>query len=174
MVNADAISPSLAGRAPALFREVLVLGSLEGVDAAFRLGPAAPAAGAGVFARRRPAGAGHAADRLVAAPGKRMRRQSGIGIDRRDLLARNARERIEFQPRPVVLDHRDVGAEAALKTLAAVDPAVEWRQCARQRLDLADPTTGIGIGKPQFAIGVLARQRFLAWLDRADVAQAEA
>src|SRR4051794_36282765 len=47
------------------YRSVVVLRSLDGVDAAFRLRPAAPAAGARVFVRLGAAGARHAPDREV-------------------------------------------------------------------------------------------------------------
>src|ERR1700722_6345870 len=102
-----------------------------------------------------------------------MLRQIGAGIDRRDLFARDVCERIEFQSGAIVLDHGDRGARAALKALAAVDPGAEWLQRLRQRLYLAQPAAGIGIGKPQLAIRVFVRQRLLERLDRTDVAQAE-
>src|SRR5436309_16094242 len=96
---------------------VLVLRSLGGMDAAFCLGPAAPAAGPRVFAFRSPAGARHAADRQETRGSERMRRQSRKLVDRLDLFARDVCERIEFQPDTILLDNRNVGANAALKPL---------------------------------------------------------
>ena len=54
-----------------------------------------------------------------------MRRQFGELVDRLDLFTRHVGERIEFQFRAVVLDDGDLGARAALKTLASVDPGRE-------------------------------------------------
>ena len=98
-----------------------------------------------------------------------MRRQLCIAVDRLDLFARNLGERIEFQPDAILLDDGNVGAQAALEALAAIDPGFKRRQRARQRFDLTDPTASIGIGEPQFAVAVFTRQRFLQRLDRADI-----
>src|SRR5438477_11570192 len=122
----------------------IVLRSLRRVDATFCLGSAAPTAGARVLVRRRPAGAGHAADRHETRCDQRMRRQVCQFIDRLDLVARGIGERIEFQPDTVLLDDGNVGADATLKTLASVDPGRERLQRARQRLDFADAAAGIG------------------------------
>src|SRR5436309_9162339 len=88
-----------------------LLRSLDRMDAAFRLGPAAPAARTRIFIRRGPAGAGHAPDRQVAGRCERMRRQFCQRVDRLDLFARDVCERIEFQPDAVLLDQRDFGAK---------------------------------------------------------------
>ncbi len=58
----------------------------------------------------RSAGAGHAADRQKPCATQRMPRQFGADENRLDLLARDVGERIELEPRAVVLDHRNVGA----------------------------------------------------------------
>src|SRR6185295_7125602 len=136
--------------------EIQVLGSFRRMDAAFRLGSAAPAAVARVLAGSRPARTWHAADRQIAGGDQWVRRQLGELVDRLDLFARNVGERIEFQLVAVVLDNRNLGARAALKPLASVDPRRERLERARQRFHLADTAAGVGIGKPQFAIGILA------------------
>ena len=109
-------------------------------------------------------------------PGRhqRMTRQFGADENRLEFLARDIGEGIELQPRAVVLDHRNVGARIALEALAAVEPGRERLQRTRQRLDLADTAAGVGIGEPEVAVGILARQRLLGRLDRADVLQARA
>src|SRR5690242_19217707 len=114
------------------------------MDAAFGLGTATPAPRALVLIGRGEAGTGHAADREVAGGRQRMRRQIGALEDLLDLFARDIGEGIELQPRAVVLDNSDVGAQAALETLAAVDPRVERLQRAPQRLDFADAAAGVG------------------------------
>src|SRR5882672_2811527 len=138
----------VCGATAALSYKIIMLGSLDRMDAAFCLGPAAPAAGAGILIRRGPAGAGHTPDRQETRCDKWMRRQLCKRVDRLDVLAGNVGERIEFQPDAVFLDHRQVGTEAALKTLASVDPGRERRQRAGQRLDFANPAAGVGIGEP--------------------------
>src|SRR6516162_6719937 len=148
----------------------VVLRSLARVNAAFCLASAAPAAGARILARVAAAGAGHAADREKSGRDQRMRRQVRIAIDRLDLLARHIGEGIELQPRTVVLEDRNRAADATLKALASVDPGVKRLQRAGQRLDLADAAACIGIGKPEIALGIFARQGFLQRLDRADIA----
>src|SRR5438445_4508655 len=156
----------VCGSAASMSYENRVLGSFRGVNAAFRLGSAAPAAGTGVLVRRSPARTRHASDRQIAGGGQRMRRQFGELVDRLDLFARHVGERIEFQLRAVVLDDGNLGARAALKTLASVDPGRERLERPRQRFHLADTAAGIGIGEPQFAIGILARARLFQRLDR--------
>src|SRR3979411_3507677 len=99
-----------------------------------------------------------------------MRRQVRKRVDRLDLFAGGVCEWIEFQPDAVILDDRYRGAEAALKALAPVDPGAERRQRPRQRLDFPYPAACIGIGEPQFAIRILARQRLLDRFDRTDIA----
>src|SRR6202790_3444558 len=102
-----------------------------------------------------------------------MRRQLCKSVDRLDLFARDVGEWIEFQPGAVLLDDSYRGAEATLKPLAPVDPAAKRRQGARQRLHFADAAGSVGIGEPQFALRILARQRLFERLDRTDIAQAE-
>src|SRR5436305_46313 len=104
---------------------------------ALRFGSAAPSAGARVLTIRGSAGAGHASDRQKAFCRERMRRQLCIVVDSFDLFTRDVGERIEFQPCAVLLDDRNIGAQAALKALATIDPGLKRRQRARQRLDLA-------------------------------------
>src|SRR3984893_6036894 len=133
-----------------------MLRSLDRMDAAFRLGSAAPAAGPRILIGRRAAGAGHASDRQKTRRDEWMRRHICKLVNRLDLLARNVRERIELQPGAVVLDDGNLGSKTALKTLAPVDPGAERRQRPRQRLHFADPAASIGIGEPQFTIGILA------------------
>src|SRR5215208_5210154 len=94
-----------------------VLGSFRRMDAAFRLGPAAPAAGTGFLVRRSPTRTRHAPDRQVAGGDQRVRRQFGELVDRLDLFARRVGERIEFQLGAVVLDDGNRGARTALKAL---------------------------------------------------------
>src|ERR1700743_2674395 len=89
-----------------------LLGCPGDMDAAFRLGPATPAAGPGGLAPGAAAGAWHATDRQEAGGGQRMRRQLGPREDCFDLLARDIGKRIEFEPVPVGLDHRHGGAQA--------------------------------------------------------------
>src|SRR4051812_49545198 len=98
-----------------------------------------------------------------------MRRQIGLSKDRGDLFARDVGERIELQPRAILLNDRDGGARSALETLAAVEPGRERLKRAFQRLDLTNAAAGIGIGEPQFTFRIVARQRRLARLDGADV-----
>src|SRR3954470_19424556 len=107
---------------------VVVLRSLDSVDTAFRLRPAAPATGAGVFIGLGATGAGHASDREITGRRERMRRQFCLGINRRDRLSRDVCERIEFQPYAVFLDDGNRRTRTALKTLAPVDPCIERRQ----------------------------------------------
>src|SRR6266478_4116019 len=152
---------------------VVVLRSLHRMDAALGLVPAAPAAGARVVIRRGPACTRHTPYRQIARCDKWMRRQLGRLIDRLDLLARKVGERIEFQPHTVLLDNRDHGAGAALKSLAPVYPGPEWLQRARQRLHLADAAAGVRIGKPEIAFRIFACQRFFQRLDRADIGEPE-
>src|SRR5271154_280064 len=85
------------------------------MDAALRFIAAAPATGTRVFTRRGPAGARHTPDRLEARCGKRMLRQIRIAINRRNLIARSARKRVEFQPRAVFFDDGDGGTSTALE-----------------------------------------------------------
>src|SRR5215212_2708303 len=153
MVNAGPDSPG-AGR---LMPRRVVLRTLDSMNSAFRFGCAAPSAGARVLTNRGSAGTGHASDRQETFCRERMRWQLCIPVDRLDVFARDVGERIEFQPGAVLLHHGNIRAQAALKALAAIDPGFKRRQRARQRLDLADPATGIWIGEPQFAIAVLAR-----------------
>src|SRR4030081_1448464 len=115
------------------------------MDAAFRLGSAAPAAGARIFIRRGPAGARHAPDRQVTRSCKRMRRQVGAGVDVLDRFARDVCEWIELRPGAAVLDDGNIGAQATLETFAPVDPRGERRQCALERLDLANAAAGVGV-----------------------------
>ena len=143
------------------------------MDTAFGLRPAAPAPRACILANRRAAGARHASDGEKARRQQGMRRQPALRIDRLDRFARNVGEGIELQPDTNVLDHRNGGAQPALKTLAPVDPGVEWRQRPLQRLDLPDAAAGVRIGEPQLAIAVLALQRLLLRTDGANVAQSE-
>ena len=63
---------------------------------------------------------------------------------------------IYFGPEGLWMPQRNLGARAALKTLASVDPCRERLERSRQWFHLADATAGVGIGKPQFAIGILA------------------
>src|SRR5215218_10819358 len=150
-----------------------MLRSLHRVDAAFRLGPAAPATGTLILAFGRSARARHTPNRQESGRNQRMTRQFGTGEDRFEFLARNIGEGIELQPCTVVLDYWNAGARAALEALAAVEPRIERLQRPRQRLDLANTAAGVGIGEPEVAVGILARQRLLGGLDRADVRQAQ-
>src|SRR5436190_9393776 len=115
MVNAG---PDSAGTGRVM-RWRVVLRTLDGMNSAFRFGSAAPSAGARVLANRGSAGTGHASDRQEAFCRERMRRQLCIPVDRLDLFARDVGERIEFQPGAVLLHHGNIGAQAALKALAA-------------------------------------------------------
>src|SRR3954447_1935663 len=94
----------------------------SGVNSAFGFGSPTPPARARVFACGGPAGAWHAPDRQKARRRERMRRQVCELVDRIDLFARDVCKRIEFQPGTVLLDHRNVGAESALKALPTIDP----------------------------------------------------
>src|SRR3954464_2954007 len=122
-----------------------MLRSLHRVDAAFRLGPAAPATGTLILAFGRSARARHTPNRQETGRNQRMTRQFGAGENRLEFLARNIGERIELQSRAVVLDHRNVSAGTALEALAAIEPCVERFQRTRQRLDLANAAAGVGI-----------------------------
>src|SRR5260370_2837252 len=106
------------------------------MDAAFCLGSAAPTACPRIFIGRGPAGAGHAPDRQKTRRGEWMRRQFCKCVDRFDRFARDVCEWIEFQPDAVLFDHRNIGAQATLKTLASVNPGAERRQSPRQWLTL--------------------------------------
>src|SRR5260370_10429706 len=88
------------------------------MDAAFRLGSAAPTAGALIFAGRGPAAARHTPNREITRCDKWMLRQFCEPVDRLDFLPRNIRERIELQPRAVVLDDGNLLARAAQQTPA--------------------------------------------------------
>src|SRR6202142_1252748 len=125
------------------------------MDAAFRLGSAAPAAGARILVRRGPAGAGHASDREKTGCYQRMGRQSCLRVDRLDFLARGIGERVELQPAAVILDHRDSDAQLTLKALASIDPCAERRQGPLQGLDFPDSAAGVGIREPQFTVRIL-------------------
>src|SRR3954449_4949457 len=119
MVNAGRDSPGTSRMMP----RRLVLRTLDGMNSAFRFGCAAPSAGARVLTNRGSAGAGHASDRQEACCRERMRRQLCIPVDRLDVFARDIGERVEFQPGAVLLDHGNIGAQAALKALAPIDPS---------------------------------------------------
>src|ERR1700751_5103407 len=101
------------------------LARLDRMDAALGFGPAAPAPGARILIRKGPAGARHAADRQEPLCKQWMRRQPGGGKDLLDVLSRDIGEGIEFQPRAVLFDDRNLRAQAALKALAPVDPGIE-------------------------------------------------
>src|SRR5262249_362007 len=80
---------------------------------------------------------------------QQMRRQLCSRKDRLDVLARNIGEGIELQPRAVLFHHGDLGAQAALKALAPIDPGIERFQVSRQRLDFADTAAGTVVGGPE-------------------------
>src|SRR3954447_20042544 len=113
MVNAGRDSPGTGRVMP----RRAVLRTLDGMNSAFRLGCAAPSAGAGVLTNGGSAGTGHASDRQEACCRERMRRQLCLAVDRLDLFTRDVGERIEFQPGAVLLHHGNIGAQAALKAL---------------------------------------------------------
>src|SRR5262245_14085021 len=129
------------------------------MNAALGLLTIGPAAGACIVAWIGAARAGHAADRRKTLAGKWMPRQVPILEHRDDLGGRDARERIEFQPRAFNLNRRNAGALAALKAFAAIDPGIEAGQRLAERLDLAQIATGIGIGGPEIARCVLRSHR---------------
>src|SRR5260370_21991261 len=106
-------------------RWINLLRSLHRVDAAFRLGSAAPAAGPQVFIGRCPAGARHASDRHEARSRERMRGQLCLRVDRLDIVPRDICEWIEFQPGAIGLDDGYSRARPARKALASVDPGPE-------------------------------------------------
>ena len=76
---------------------------------------------------------------------------------------RDPRQRIEFEARSVLFDHRNMRALTALIALASVQPGREWRRCVGERLCAA----GIGIGRPKVrikvALWVLPRRAPGAW-----------
>jgi len=123
------------------------------MDAAFGLGEAAPAAVACTGAGDRAVGAGHAADRSEAQGLQRMAWQPRRGEGEIELGAGKAGERIEFEPRPVGLNGRQVSALAAMLAFAAAQPAVESGKLPGQRFDLTDAAAGVAIAKAQIAVG---------------------
>ena len=80
-----------------------------------------------------------------------MLRQTRARIDRRDGLAGDVGEGIEFQPGAILLDHRNRGTHAALEPLAAVDPCREGHERTRQWLHLADAAAGVWVGEPEIS-----------------------
>src|SRR5260370_36657770 len=102
-----------------------------------------------------------------------MRRQIGALVDGLDLFAGDTGERIEFEPGAILLDDRDRRSEAALKSLASVDPAIERLQRTRQRFHLADTAAGVWISEPEIAFRIFARQRLVQRLYRADAGETE-
>src|SRR5262249_48981950 len=110
----------------------------SGVDAALRLRAPGPPPGALVCARCPPVPAGHAADGEEGVLLQGMARQ---GVARELLLDPDlgpAGERVELDLVAGELDHRQEGADRAVKALAAGDPGIEVPQRPAQGIDLAD------------------------------------
>ena len=87
-------------------------------------------------------------------PGQFGRGENGI-----ELGARQARERIEFQPRPVLFDNRKRRALAAVVALAAAHPAVESGKLGGKRGDFADFAAGVAVAERQIALGIAQGER---------------
>src|SRR5712692_6824299 len=121
------------------------------MDAAFGLAAPAPAAGANILAGVGAAGARHAAPRAIAGRRQWMSRQGGRAEYVGNLRLRHARQRSEFQPAAVVLNDGQAESFRAVIALAPVDPGVERRECAGERLDLAQRAAGIGMVEPEIA-----------------------
>src|SRR5690242_2209306 len=111
------------------------------MDAAFDLFPAAPAAGAGVFAGAHLAGAWRAADRGIAVGLERVAGERVVGEIGVELGLGPIGQRVDLEPALGVagidLETRQAGAARRLEALAPGEGRVEAGDGARQRLDLA-------------------------------------
>src|SRR5262245_8359539 len=124
------------------------------MDPAFGLAAAPPAAGARILTWTRSARAWHATDRLVSKRCQRMPWQPARLENCCDFCPGHACQRIKPQMHTVRLNNREAGSFPALIALATRHPRVKRRQGFGEWRDLAQLATRVGIGGPQFSLGV--------------------
>src|SRR5262249_49108127 len=131
----------------------------SGVQAAFGLAEAGPAAGAGVFADGYPAGAGGAADGLVAVVGERVDQHAVLGDVGVHLVLGPGGQGVDLDHAAagVPLDHADVAAVGGLVPADAGGPGVVRGERAGQRFDLAQRAAAVRVPvvQPWAVLGVL-------------------